>query len=531
MDKKTFPVSFQQKRIFLVVFLLLCLVYNINQSLFYRPVGVHQWRNSICAAFAMNYYHGSDFLHARTNSMLADDGSSDITVVELPALYYTVGFIYKIFGPHEFLYRLINLIIAFLGLLYLFRSAFLFLGDKLYAGFVSLILFTSPIFVFYANNFIPDTTCVSVSLIGLFYYLSFWFHRRRAHWYISMLLFLLAGLIKTPGLVLFFAVAGTGLTDLLVRRTKHFSMASPGWGHYLIGMAGVLTGLFVWYLFAKIYSDQHAGSVSAVEIRPIWVLSHDAIVMIREAMAERLRQHDYHVSWFLLLSGALAIMNLLLFRKYHHLLNRLLLFSLIAAIGFTLFFFRSMHAHDYYQIGNLVVLPLIWVNFLDMLRRQKKTVFKSPVLHGVLAILLGALVLVCSENIRGRYHKENYEYWMSSNRVKWFGDLNPYLRRLGISRSDLVYFTPDPSINISLYLADQKGFTDFYQRPKSQEERIQMMMERGMQTIVIGDWKFIKEPEQIRPFLGEKIGEFGTVEIYSVKNASAVPEPDELRSD
>ncbi len=56
------------------------------------------------------------FFHSRTHNLQANDYTSDITITEFPALYYAIGMLYRVFGYHEFIYKLINILIGFTGL-------------------------------------------------------------------------------------------------------------------------------------------------------------------------------------------------------------------------------------------------------------------------------------------------------------------------------------------------------------------------------------------------------------------------------
>ena len=96
-----------------------------------------------------------------------------------------------------------------------------------------------------------------------------------------------------------------------------------------------------------------------------------------------------------------------------------------------------------------------------------------------------------------------------------YGEITPYLRSLGIEREDKVYCTPDQSINISLYLMDQKGFTDFFRNGVSFTEKIELFKLHELKYVIVGDTSKL----DVKPIsLGLKeIGEYNGAQIYSVK--------------
>ena len=504
--------TFSLNMLFILVFFICFFVYGYNKILFSPPVGVHQWRNSISAAFAKNYYYNSFDYKTRTNALLADNRSSDVTIVEFPIVYYFVSILYRIFGPHEFLYRIVNILIGFLGLFCLFKAALLLFKDKWYALAVSVFVFTSPIFVFYTNNFIPDATCLSIEFIGMYFFFKYYYHRNVKHWYLSLFFMLIGGLIKTPSLIFFFSISAIGLYNIFIEKKKYF----PSFKIFFLSVTGVLLVLFAWYAYSKIYSDIHGGSVSPVGIRPLWILPKDIINITLDRMSERFNKGDYHSSKFLLLTLLLLIINAFFYKKYPRLLNQLVILTVFGAISFTLLFFRSMRQHDYYQLGNLVIIPIIYLSFFTMLYNQYPKIYQSLITKGFLVVIMVLLINDCRINMNKRFCNSDWSYYSSMKKIYQFGELEPYLRRLGIERNDIVYATPDISINISLYLMNQKGFTDYGSQHLSPIDRLNYLKERGLEYVIVGDRKEVANFDQLENHFGNKIGQFGTTEIYKV---------------
>ena len=80
--------------IFVIILLAFGVFYNYHEIAFFKPVGIHQWRNSVCAAFPVNFY----------------------------------------FGVHVFWFRMLQVAIGFTGLVYLFKACYFFTRDWFYAG-------------------------------------------------------------------------------------------------------------------------------------------------------------------------------------------------------------------------------------------------------------------------------------------------------------------------------------------------------------------------------------------------------------
>ena len=96
-----------------------------------------------------------------------------------------------------------------------------------------------------------------------------------------------------------------------------------------------------------------------------------------------------------------------------------------------------------------------------------------------------------------------------------FKTITPYLRSLGIKRNDLVYSTPDGTINVTLYLMDQKGFSDFYIGGLPEEKRIETVQSLGVKYLIINDSALYKKTFLV-PFLKHKVGAYKNVAIFDL---------------
>src|SRR5690606_15491488 len=86
-----------------------------------------------------------------------------------------------------------------------------------------------------------------------------------------------------------------------------------------------------------------------------------------------------------------------------------------------------------------------------------------------------------------RDHKQAFEF------------ITPYLRSLGITRNDRVLSWSDPSINISLYLMDQKGFSAFGYDALPLQDRIKLYARNDVKYIILDNLGDNNEP--LEPYL------------------------------
>ena len=112
-------------------------------------------------------------------------------------------------------------------------------------------------------------------------------------------------------------------------------------------------------------------------------------------------------------------------------------------------------------------------------------------------------------NMWNEYHK-SYE-----KKLKALESITPYLRELGIKRDDFVISIPDGTINVTLSMMDQKGFTDFGYGWVKDEERMEYFIERGAEYLIINDPGILNK-SYLKPFMDRPIGTYHNVTIYKL---------------
>ena len=114
--------NFNLKTGYLFIFLLFIIswLYNYPGILSYPPYSIHAWRQADCLSFTLNFYKENLKFWEPAINGLGVDGQGR-TVSEFPIIYYTVAQLWKIFGQHESIFRLINIAIVFFGLFNLHR--------------------------------------------------------------------------------------------------------------------------------------------------------------------------------------------------------------------------------------------------------------------------------------------------------------------------------------------------------------------------------------------------------------------------
>ncbi len=515
--------------VFIGLLIVMFFVYRYPHSIQKGPFSIHYWRQSSGLSIALNY-EKEDIGFFEPTIHWTGDLENGKTVVEFPVIYYLAGKLWKVFGHHEFIFRLINLLILYTGLFYLFMFLREFLKSDFWAIVIPLILFTSPTLVYYGNNTLMNTPAFGLVLIAAYYYWHFIQTGKANPLYVSMSIFMLAGLLKLTALILFTSILLIHLIAIIPRLKKVLNIKNLFRPVHLVPFAIVIIINVAWVQWVKAYNAENISGIFLQGLNPIWKTTLSDGIYVG-------RLFYYELLGTMLSIPAIYICMLLhiwlLFN--HRRANPLLLSLSVITLGGTflyfLLFFKAMTVHDYYLINLIIVFPLILVTFLDFLRNNYPSMvgnraFKGVILIGLVLMVYGTMVRqrarydlsdtfvkhsiilsIKQKNLYESYH-HNYRY-----RFQALESIQPYLRELGIKRENKVLSMPDGTPNYTLYLMDQKGITDFGYGRLKDGERIDHFIATGVKYLVINDPKILSV-EYLKPFLQDKIGEYKNVSIY-----------------
>jgi hypothetical protein len=495
--------------IFVIIFAILFFIYGFNHILFLRPQSIHQWRQCDCLSFTQTYYQDGNHFFEPKVLYLGEDGTGK-TATDFPVIYYLIAKLWKIFGKHEFIYRAFVLILSFFGLFSLFKMSEDILKDSFLALWISFILFSSPMLVYYANNFLMNVPAFSIALVALYYFYLFYKYSVNKYLYISMLFYSLAGLIKIPALTSFVAIIGLLLFEQLkILKTEKkifFDLKRQ-----LPALLLVIILVSSWYLYAAYYNEQHNRGMFLIGILPIWM---DDVARFKHIIDNvQILWIDSYQSITIQVIAVIMFVFIIILKKYSQ--KHLWLMSIFLSFGFISFiilWFDVFDNHDYYLINQLIFMISIFITFFFTLKQFNMKIFNSIIFRFVLFILLIINVLHCKKVIKLRYYGWPNQYHL--NVTKPLETITPYLRSIGIQYNDTVLFIQDPSLNISLYLMEQKGYTNFASRLKD-SSFIREKIELGAKYLFVNDTLFLQKPE-LKPFTEQKIGKYKNITIFKL---------------
>lgn len=529
---KKISIFKNKKIIFIISFIIVCIIYNYYNIFQLRPRPIHQWRQTDCLSITNNYYNnGMNFFSPEIHNLISDNKTSGKTAGECPILYYFIAILWKVFGVHEWIYRFVGLLLVFIGLYSLFRITDYFLKSAFWSVGLSMLLFTSPIFANYGISFITNVPAICIVLAGWWVFLQFYNTKKNNLLFFSMALFLIAGLIKVSTLIsfifLFIIFIGERIKFLNKRREYIFNRSN-----HIIPFILVIFINFAWYYYAEKYNNIHEGKYTFNNLWPIWELDKNKIYQYILQIRKNTIYEFFNP--LVLYSFIFMFLAIMLTPKKH---PKFFIYGtyilVIGGILYTLFWFQAFDVHDYYYTDLLIVLIFILLTFFIFLKKYFEVLLNSSAVRIMFSLFLIFNIIYCHDMLELRYFpKEKKKYLIIGSQdivdnFKWVNwdykqhflqleKINPYLKSIGIKDDDKVISIPDESINISLYLMNQRGFTDFGYGDLKDETRFNTFINAGAKYLIINN-NSILEKTYLKPFLNKKIGEFKNIIIYDLR--------------
>lgn len=509
------------------------LAYSYHQSTTYRPQSVHAWRQADCASITMNYYQDDmNPLHPQVHNLTSDGGTTGYAATsEMPILYYFSAVLYKLFGPHEFIIRFLNLLIFFLGLFYLFKTVNLLLDNKFWAFLVPLLMFTSPVLVYYGNNFLTNVSALSFAFIANYHFVRYVKSQKIASLLKMLFFFLLAGIFKLPALMSLFAIAGYLVFDLVFGKRREDGQKIRHKWHFFTGLALILLAIGAWVIYAHRFNTMHECYYFSTTVFPLWKMSGSEIRELISHVWTHWRTAYFHDSLHIvfLIATCYTLWNI---RKLSRMHLALMIFLVLQFFVFVVLQFQTFYNHDYYTI-NLNILPLFFlVSALYFLKQQKPDFFAGSLLRIVFSVLLVLNVYHAANQQKFRFNAWPNKYYQLKEEIY---RIEPYLRDLGISYQDKVIFIPDGS-NVSLYLMNQHGWTQYQDarfnraepiRYNQDKDGIQKSIQRGAKYLIVNNPADLETYAYVKPFARHLVGKYQSVLIFDLQDTVRNFNPDE----
>jgi hypothetical protein len=419
-----------------------------------------------------------------------------------------VAKLWDVFGAHEWIFKLVQVIILFLGLYALFHSLKYLIKNQFMAAFVSLLVFTSPMVVFYGPNFLPDVPSLSFVFIAWYFIIRYLRKRKTINLWFSALMFSLAMLLKVTAAISFIALGGWVLIEMLVIK-KDNCIFCFRWKDFVPFILALLP-VVMWYVYAEHYNEVHQGLFSFHGILPLWEMTKEQIDRVIE-MLDYVYFKEMYLPYTQYLTLGIWLFLIIRIRKLKPVFRY---FIIVLPVGMAIqiaLWFQVFEAHDYYMVNLIVVFVAVWAVFLAQLKN-----LKPPVKVAVSVLLTAFLIwnaVVCRERIENRYVG-----WMNGMyfQMQALTEIEPAFQEWGIGPEDKVISIPDFTFNGSLYYMNRKGYTEYGSNLES-EDGFYNRIEQGAKYLVVNDSTILAN-DYMHPFTEKKVGEYKNILVFDIQD-------------
>jgi 4-amino-4-deoxy-L-arabinose transferase-like glycosyltransferase len=457
------------------------------------PMGVHQSAQCDRASLAQNYYYnGLNFFYPEVNENRCDDG---IVSCELPLMSYIAAMGYKLFGYHEFIFRILTFLIFTLGVFSLF-NLFKRYTNVLMAYLLIVFLCSSPILLFYANSFLPDAA--SLGLILIAFYLFFKLHIN--HSYLPSSNSLILKIAFTICLGLSVAIKTTSLvhwlTICVVLFVSNFKIFEIKIIRKKELFAQLLLSIIIplgWYLWSRNLALKHNANYFLMKI-PEWTNWKN----YKEAWQIYLNNwpdQTFVLPLFYFLVFAM-VLQFFLFKKS---ISNLWFLSIVNTLGSFLFITLMMFQfryHDYYIITLFPAFILNWIYLISYLNTfNKQIVYLKIALIILLIISTNFHFNFGRKNLTERYTSGNYWEQSHQNALDYIAFKNE-IKTFNINRDDCILVGYDISPNNILYYLHLRGYR--FNSDQNEEKLVSILENSKLKYIISNDIEFENQVKKHR---------------------------------
>jgi len=499
--------------IFILTILICSVVYDYYDILFYRPQSVHAWRQADCASQVLNYAEKDyNFTKPQMHAQISNNYTTGYCVEDFPIIFFITATLYKIFGSHEIIFKIINLIIFYLGLFFLLRLYKSTINNKFWSFILTLLFFTAPVIVYYANNYISNVPAISVSIIGWYFFFKYYETTKQKFLLLSIILFTLGGLLKISELINLFTLIGIIFLDCFkFIKFKDNKRIFEKKLFPIIFLTIALIIELVWFFYAVHYNYSHDQKYYIYQFETFFTLDKFDIQNIETSIVTYLL--NYYQNKIVLTFYILTfILNLIFFKNTNKLYLAISFIMLIGSIIFVFVFFQFLRNHDYYIISLFITTIFSTITLLDVLIRKYQKTMNSIITKSIIIIFLIYCIHYADKKMHSRYF--GWENNDSKNLISLY-EINPYLKEIGILTNDKVISIPDNSPNLTLYLMNQSGWTGYINQDYS--KLIPFVIERNAKYLIINDSILLNDPK-VKPFLYHQVGKFKNISIFKLDN-------------
>lgn len=488
------------------------LLYHPTITLF--PAFVHSWTQSERYALALGFLrNGFDLFHPSTFNLQSVDG---ITRVDFPINEYIVALLMKLTSSTSpIIFRIYTLSLSITGLIFLYLFTKKITFSEIKSWLVVLFVFLSPIYVYYQAGFIPSVPAIAFTFIAYYFFFSYKDTNKTRHFYLSVIFFLLAALIRIPFLIFLLSA----LLHQIWLMLKHKKIKGLEFLAFLLAFS-----IFGAYYRYNIHLGRMYGNMFLDSFLPARNFKEFKDILLTMYTTWKF-QYFTKAHYYLLFTALLYTVYTFIKQRGIPEKDKKYWFHLFIICSGTILYFLLMmcqfYDHDYYFLDSLFI-PVVFL-FICAISNIKIETRGKQVLWGIGFLIAGFFGF--KETIKVQRERYTTYEWdrVEASRQNFTG-LDKYMDSIGISKDAKILVIESYSTNIPLILMNRKGYT-VYQT--NRDDAFMPLFKYDWDYVAIQDVFLVSDVLNYYPILSsllEKVAGNGKVSFYK-KSASIKSKP------
>ena len=446
-----------------------------------------------------------DLLNARTHSLMSNDGKVG---VELPLLPYLSTHFASISGfSIQKAYRILGLIIFFASILTVWWIGKNQVYDSFRFMLILLLMYLSPILLYYSGSFIPDPSAMAIGSVGL----SLLLFKKESIWLsaVGLILLALASLLKTSFGIYLVAAACTLFLLAVSKRSKKGFI-------FLLLLAGLLIASIVYYDYTYVIDKNKRlwAVIFLSESQPI-LSGQDFSVLIKQLIF----WSGEYLSWpqksFLFANLGLLFFALRNKVERNTFSSAFLGIAFLGFLGFLVVFGKQFFNHDYYFIA--AVHPLFLM--LGFLFAKKWCSAPTSLVsgRGVLLLILVPICIFIGTSKTDARMEESYSVRGRdiTNKTEWLRNGEAKLEKLGVLSEDPIFVLYEYSPNLPLVHFNRRGKVFDHGEMRRELEHFEYWYNRIRPKCIIVRNSFVNELKE-KPHVQQVISGQTTLDTFTL---------------
>ncbi|MBO5811379.1 MAG: glycosyltransferase family 39 protein [Bacteroidales bacterium] len=438
------------------------------------PSFIHAWSQTDRYAIALGFVNNDlDFFHPETfiyNKQFPHKWSipheTTITSVDFPILEYIVAIIMKISGDTSpWIFRMCSLIVAFIGMFFLYKLTFIITKDWIKSVFVVAVAMTSPVYAYYYNGFIPGIPALTFMIIAFYCYLKYLNDNEKKSSIITIVFCTLSVLVRSSFAVAYVALLGFEFLRILRKETSFVNKIVPVMISFII--------ILSYYLWNG-HLEADNGTLFLGELMPAknWEDFVYRITMMKNNwLYHYFTNIHYWIFAFIIVASLIFCIYNFFKRKNDDVASEktatlslwwLCGILLLGDFCFMVAMVKQFPDHDYYFIDSFF-LPILLLLILLLDKLPKVSNYKQ----GFFALLLSVLLIFFMLKDVKEMQIERRAEWHgrdSERTIKNYKGSEQYLDSLNISKDAKILTLYAYPQNAAFIMMNRKGYTAMFDK-------------------------------------------------------------------